>query len=107
MKGAGHWNFLNRAGKMISAVLYQLYDRQGKLDGLEETDQFPRDRINSLLKKLLSKVFSGRGQARALYLRATSSCTLFKASRMCLGTGLAAVTQALVWRSADFFSTCP
>ena len=48
-EGGGSLEFL-RAGKMISAVLYQFYDRQGKLDGLEETDQFPRDRINSLEK---------------------------------------------------------
>jgi hypothetical protein len=43
----------------------------------------------------------------AHYLKVTSSCTFCRASRMCLGTGLAAVTQALVWRSADVFSTCP
>lgn len=88
---------------MIRAVLYQFYDRQGKPDGLEEMDKVPRDRINYLLQKLLSLY----GGLEALYLRATSSCTFFKASRMCLGTSLAEVTQALVWRSADFLSTCP
>lgn len=89
----------SRSSKVISAVLIVLCMTDKAGCGAW------RGRVHSLVT-LLSGVFMGAAQGPLP--QATSSRTFFRASpHLGLGAGLAIVTQALVWRSADSFSTCP